>query len=488
MDVQMVEVKDQIITIKTKWIGVDSDIWISFVYANCNRKIREELWEGIKTLAEGNVGRGRWAVMGDFNCILNPEEKKGGLEYDMRKSKEFQQCINETELRDVAFYGNTFTWWNGRNGEQAIWKRLDRCLVNECWENEFSTYVQHLSKSTSDHSPLLIKLEPHKQFGRKPFTFLNVWCDHEQFQEVVRRTWEEKVQGNAMYTFMIKLKRLRAVLKKWNWEVFGDIFAKIKKLEGRVMEVEGEMQDCYTEENVIKYRRAQAKLQKQIVVEEKFWQQKSHSNWVVEGERNTKYFHGIVRERRKKQYIHKIKNEEGLWEEEQERIAELAVEYFQELYTEGEVETNLEAYDCLQGLVTEEDNEMLTKMPTMQEAIPSHMFYAIGPPKTVIKKIEKLLADFFWGTIDGKAKYHWSSWSNLAKPIKEGGVGLTSLSEVIEAVGMKLWWHFRAHKSLWGDFLRAKYCKRAHPVCKSWQYGDSQVWRRMLDCREKADQ
>ncbi|XP_031095010.1 uncharacterized protein LOC115999295 [Ipomoea triloba] len=190
----------------------------------------------------------------------------------MRKSREFQQCIDEAELREVTLYGSVFTWWNGRNGEQAIWKRLDRCFVNEQWETELQTHVQHLSKGTSDHSPLLIKLEPQRRLGRKPFTFLNVWCDHEKFMGVVKRSWEEGVDGNAMYTFMTKLKRLRAVLKRWNWEVFGDIFAKIKKLEGMVREVECEMQDCPSEENVIKYRKAQAELQKQIVIEEKYWQ------------------------------------------------------------------------------------------------------------------------------------------------------------------------------------------------------------------------
>lgn len=32
--------------------------------------------------------------------------------------------------------------------------------------------------------------------------------------------------------------------------------------------------------------------------------------WVIEGEANTKYFHSIVKERKRKQVIHKIKNEE----------------------------------------------------------------------------------------------------------------------------------------------------------------------------------
>lgn len=77
------------------------------------------------------------------------------------------------------------------------------------------------------------------------------------------------------------------------------------------------------------------------------------------------------------------------------------------------------------------------------QAMPAHIFYAINPPKAVIKQIQRLFAQFFWGKEDGRQKHHWSSWETLARPITEGGVGFVGLNEMIEAAGAKLWWHFR---------------------------------------------
>ncbi|XP_019198183.1 PREDICTED: uncharacterized protein LOC109192011 [Ipomoea nil] len=272
VDVQVEEITDQLVTVKAKLFGSSSENNISIVYASCSRRLRQNLWDDIKTLAEG---------------------------------------MPEGSLCEVAFYGNMFTWWNGRNGEQGVWKRLDICLVKNSWEAGFKTHVQYLSKSTFDHSPLLISIDCQVVVGKKPFTFLNVWADHEQFLGIVKKAWEGEVVGNAMYTFMTKLKRVKAELKKWNWEVFRNIFERVKEFERKVRELEGEVQNNPTEGNLMSYKKMQVEYQKYLVREERFWQQKSHKKWVVEGERNTKYFQGMVRERRRKQYIHKIKNEVG---------------------------------------------------------------------------------------------------------------------------------------------------------------------------------
>jgi len=138
-------------------------------------------------------------------------------------------------------------------------------------------------------------------------------------------------------------------------------------------------------------------------------------------------------------------------------------------------------------------NRMLTKggkavlIKSILQSMPVHLFSALNPPKTVIKKVEKILTDFFWGMVDGKTKYHWGSWKSLAKPTEQGGVGFTRLEEVVAAAGARLWWNFREGNSVWSRFMKAKYCKRVHPICKTWQYGDSHVWRRMMEVREWAE-
>ncbi|KAK4708060.1 hypothetical protein R3W88_028985 [Solanum pinnatisectum] len=50
--------------------------------------------------------------------------------------------------------------------------------------------------------------------------------------------------------------------------------------------------------------------------------------WFREGEKNTKFFHTIVKGRRKRLKVNRIQNEEGEWLEDQEEIAEAAIDYY----------------------------------------------------------------------------------------------------------------------------------------------------------------
>ena len=109
------------------------------------------------------------------------------------------------------------------------------------------------------------------------------------------------------------------------------------------------------------------------------------------------------------------------------------------------------------------------------QSIPVHTLAAISPPKTTLKCIKKVIADFFWGTDKDRKKYHWSSWENLAYPINEGGIGVRLLEDFCTAFQYKQWWEFRTKKSLRSQFLKAKYCQRANPVAKKYDSGDSIV-------------
>lgn len=61
--------------------------------------------------------------------ITTPEEKKGGLMYNMNKSFEFISIIEACGLTDLGFNGQPFTWCNQRSAEARVWKRLDRAMV-----------------------------------------------------------------------------------------------------------------------------------------------------------------------------------------------------------------------------------------------------------------------------------------------------------------------------------------------------------------------
>ena len=88
-----------------------------------------DVWSNIKGLAFTNQP---WLIGGDFNIIVNSNEKVGGAPPDTNAMNDFGNCIMDSGLIDIGFEGLPFTWqW--RNVKQ----RLDRILVNNAWLEGF---------------------------------------------------------------------------------------------------------------------------------------------------------------------------------------------------------------------------------------------------------------------------------------------------------------------------------------------------------------
>ncbi|XP_060198172.1 uncharacterized protein LOC132627088 [Lycium barbarum] len=121
------------------------------------------------------------------------------------------------------------------------------------------------------------------------------------------------------------------------------------------------------------------------------------------------------------------------------------------------------------------------------QSLPIYMLSAINPPKGTLELIEKHIVNFFWGAINGKNKYHWTSWEKLCFPKNEAGIGIRSMDDISKTLTVKRWWHFRVSKSIWADFLVAKYCPRMYPIGKKWCSHNSQAWKHLLWARNKCE-
>ena len=147
----------------------------------------------------------------------------------MRKSIEFIKAIEASGLLDIGFGGQKFTWCNKRGINRRIWKRLDKAMVNDSWlEKMPQTTITHLSSTGSDHYPLLMEMTPSTTDHIKYFRFLNCWVDNPQFLETVKTCWEKEVEGNGMWRFHQKMKRLSNTLSGWSKIEFGDIFKNVR--------------------------------------------------------------------------------------------------------------------------------------------------------------------------------------------------------------------------------------------------------------------
>ena len=101
--------------------------------------------------------------------------------------------------------------------------------------------------------------------------------------------------------------------------------------------------------------------------EEIMWQQWAKVQWLGLGDRNTKYFHSKALERKKKNTILGLEDEEGNWCNTKEGIADIDVPYFQKLYTTSYPSRVAKVIATIPTWVTSEMNQSLMKEFTREE-------------------------------------------------------------------------------------------------------------------------
>lgn len=177
------------ITCVVKNPSTKQEIIVSFIYAVNWKYGRQALWEEICGLArEQNVASKPWALMGDFNQVINPVESSQGGSRIKKGMVEFRDCIEYAGLFDLSFRGNHFTWWN-KQDSNPLAKKLDHILINDVWQLSFPySYAHFGDPDCSDHSPGTI-CYGNMYRAKKPFIFSQFLPTHEDFLPRVTEFW-----------------------------------------------------------------------------------------------------------------------------------------------------------------------------------------------------------------------------------------------------------------------------------------------------------
>ncbi|XP_019252904.1 PREDICTED: uncharacterized protein LOC109231720 [Nicotiana attenuata] len=264
------------ITLKMTDTDSNKEFIITMVYAKCDAIERIELWDTLYSLASDMSLP--WLVGGDFNVIWDEEEKFGGLPVHINEIDDFRHCISTCSLFDLGFKGSIFTWWNGRAEEDCI------------------------------------------QTTGQMFRFY--------------------FQANPFILFNHKMKKLKKSLSIWSKVTFGDIFKQIASLEEVVKVHETQFELNPSVENRARLQRVQADLIRVWALEEDFWKQKAGLAWFKDGDRNIKLFHIHVKGKRRKLQLKRIQDRHGMWVEEEEKLAEEAVHFYQQQFHESAIPTD----------------------------------------------------------------------------------------------------------------------------------------------------
>ena len=296
---------------------------ICAVYAPNGQNETMEVWDQLRRLNESN--QEPMILMGDFNEVVWLEERRGASIVTQGMC-ELRILIQDMNMIDMEI-NMRYTWLT-----KNVARRIDKIMIDMAILEEFP-HIQAYSKDRllSDHHPILLA-SSRIEWGPIPFRSLDCWLQEPSFLKVFEKEWIEL----AGLPFDQKLRKLKAPLRKWNREVFGNIELKIQDYKKELDKLDMKAQEMELQESDWCRRNAlQSQLWLWMTRKERYWRQMSRCKLIKEGDKNTRYFHTLATIRRRRNTITSIKQGD-LVINDQRQIRRIIVQHFKQLYSSQE--------------------------------------------------------------------------------------------------------------------------------------------------------
>ncbi|XP_028122580.1 uncharacterized protein LOC114319723 [Camellia sinensis] len=185
---------------------------------------------------------------------------------------------------------------------------------------------------------------------------------HKDFINVIDNSWTKNYVSLSN-----NLQKLAQAASVWNKEVFGNIFKRKRWLLGRIEGVQKSQANIYSHNLHTLELDLIDQYNKVLYQEELLWFQKSRSNWITQGERNTKNFQLTTITKRKRRKIEILRNDSGGWCDQLDQLKNLITSYFVNHFSYSPT-TSLDHWNNLVVCkVTQEFNSKLAKSITNEE-------------------------------------------------------------------------------------------------------------------------
>ncbi|GJR25123.1 RNA-directed DNA polymerase, eukaryota [Tanacetum coccineum] len=288
-------ISDYFVMIRGEWIPNGKKLLIICIYAPQELSEKKLLWDYLNLVI--NNWSGEVVIMGDFNEVRTQSERFGSI-FNVQSANAFNSFILTTGLEEVHLGGCSFTWCHKSANKMS---KLDRFLISEglmssCPNISATTLDRYLS----DHRPILLR-ESHVDYGPIPFCFFHYWFEMEGFDRFVEKTWSEIQVSDSddMLKFMKKLKCLKEKIRAWIKNKKENSNIQKKKLKVDLVDIDLLLDKGEGDSDILNKRVFVSKsLQDIEKLETIEVAQKAKIKWAIEGDENSKYYHGILNKRR----------------------------------------------------------------------------------------------------------------------------------------------------------------------------------------------
>jgi hypothetical protein len=252
----------------------------------------------------------RWLVLGDFNQIRRARDKNNN-NVNRGRINRFRAALQSCDLHEIHLQNRRFTWSNER--ENPTLCKLDAFYCNDAWDICFGSHVLNaLSSSLSDHCPLLLADDRGPKKPRS-FKFENFWVRIPGFMDVVNQAWGVRSSHvEPCHVLFHKLRCTAEALTRWSRRLFSNTKVLVHAALLVILHLDLAQESRVLSSNE---RDLRARLKKKVialaVVERARKKQSARIANIKEGDANTKFFHLRVNGRRRKNYIQRIKHNNG---------------------------------------------------------------------------------------------------------------------------------------------------------------------------------
>nr|KAJ0222743.1 hypothetical protein LSAT_V11C200067800 [Lactuca sativa] len=310
------------IAVSGQWSGFPGNTTLVNIYAPQTITDKRELW---KELLNFKSSDGNWVFFGDFNVVRKKDERLNSA-FCKYSAADFNQFIIDAGLKEFKMGRMKYTYYRE---EGHKFSKIDRFLVCSNFIGiQPSSYVTALPRLHSDHS--LIVLKPvQTDFGPPPFRFFNSWVLNAEFCKEFTEAWcSFQGYGTPDIILKAKLKFVKDRIQKWKKDESKNKSGLLTELKNKVNDME-KVAKCrdISEDERATWREDKIKMLELESIAKLDLQQKAKIKWLIDGDENSRFFHGSIQKMSRKNKIHGLLIN-GAWEVKPEAIKLEAFQFF----------------------------------------------------------------------------------------------------------------------------------------------------------------